>query len=116
MLKFAFQVFVWLLLLAIGGAVGYSVAKLLRDDEHATVITVYQDWRLTCPPVGQRSCYADENLVDVRTGAVLARFSIAGARGQRDATITLPHNLLLPPGVALSVTTSRGWVTPARWR
>jgi|SRR5579871_1241813 len=112
MLKLVSRVFLGLLLIVIGGAIGFTVAKLLRADDHATVTTVYEDWRLTCPPVGQQSCHADEELVDVRTGAAMARISIVGRPGERDATITLPHNLLIPPGIALKVGNDAAQVFP----
>jgi invasion protein IalB len=103
MAKLVFRVFIWLLLLAAGGAAGFAAAKLIRTDDNSTVITVYQDWRLVCPPAGQQACQADQDVVDGRTGSELARLVIAGSSGARVVTITLPHNLLIPPGIALRV-------------
>jgi invasion protein IalB len=103
MANFVFRVFLWLFLLAVGGAGGFAAARLLRTDDNATVITVYEDWRLVCPPAGEQPCHADQDVIDGRTGAVLARLAIAGSSGARMITITLPHNLLIPPGIALKV-------------
>lgn len=103
MAKFLFRVFLFIFLLAAGGVGGFAAAKLLRSDDNSTVITTFEDWRLVCPPAGGQSCHADQDVVDGRTGAVLVRLVIAGSSGARTVTITLPHNLLIPPGIALKV-------------
>jgi len=112
MAKFVLRFFLCLLLLGAGGAAGFAAAKLLRSDDKSTIIMVYEDWRLVCPPAGQQTCHADQDVVDGRTGAVLARLVIAGSSGARMVTITLPHNLLIPPGVALKVGTAPAQAFP----
>ena len=112
MAKLVFRLFIGLLLLAAGAAAGFAAAKLLRGDDNSTIITVYEDWRLVCPPTGQQSCHADQDVVDGHTGAALARLVIASSSGARSVTITLPHNLLIPPGIALKVGNAPAQVFP----
>lgn len=112
MAKFIVRFILCILLLAVGGAAGYAAAKLLRTDDNSTVITVFQDWRLVCPPLGERSCHADQDVVDGRTGAVLVHLAVDGSNGARGVTITLPHNLLIPPGIALKVGDSTAQAFP----
>jgi invasion protein IalB len=97
------RLFFWLLLLGLGAAAGYGAAKLVPAHDAAIIITAHQDWRLVCPPANEQPCHADQDVVDEHSGAVLDHLSIAGLGGTRSMTITVSHNLLLPPGIALKI-------------
>jgi len=91
------------LLLLAGLVVGWFGHKALNAAPDLPTVTMYQDWRLACPPTSQKeaSCEMQEDVLDSKSRTELARLSIAQVSGDTTLLITVPYNVLLGPGLGL---------------
>jgi invasion protein IalB len=94
---------IWGVLLIAGFAVGWFGHKALNGTPDIPTIAIYQDWRLACPPSGQKeaSCEMQQDVLDAKTHSELARLSIFQMNGDSMLLITVPYNVLLEPGLGL---------------
>lgn len=96
-------------LLLVGLAAGWFGHQAIRSTSDIPTIALYQDWRLACPPSSEKegSCEMQQDVLDSKTHSELARLSIFSLKGDRTMIITVPYNVLLEPGLALSFGTAK---------
>jgi len=90
-------------LLLAGLLVGWFGHKALNGAPDLATVTMYQDWRLACPPTSQKdgSCELQQDVLDSKSRTELARLSILQISGDTSLIITVPYNVLLGPGLGL---------------
>src|ERR1700742_2167098 len=93
------------LLLLVGLAVGWFGHKALMPPPDLETIAVYDDWRLACPQLTQQDsgCEIQQDVLDAKSHTELARVSIFNVKAERTLLVTVPFNVLLPPGVGIRV-------------
>ncbi|MBV9539817.1 MAG: invasion associated locus B family protein [Alphaproteobacteria bacterium] len=92
----------WMLLLLLAGLIGgFELAQFVPRGGSTTTITVFNDWRLVCPPPGPQGCELNQNLIDGRSGQAVARILVSGSSPHR-VTLLLPYNLALDAGAAIA--------------
>ena len=101
------------LLLIVGAVGGIVLQNVLSSSGNETRISTYQDWRVTCPPVTEAtpSCALAED-VQRNTGGLLMSLSILDTAPSKPLTITVPHGVLLDPGVGFTIGTEPMRVRP----
>jgi invasion protein IalB len=99
-------------LLLVGLAAGWFGHKALSSAGDIPTIALYQDWRLACPAASQKegSCEMQQDVLDAKTHSELARLSIFNLKGDTTMLVTVPYNVLLEPGLALSFGTAKPMV------
>jgi len=83
----------------------YIGERLLSAPGANETSVLYGDWRLTCPPASAAvsSCALMQMIADAKTRVQLAQFSVEPRRGARVLAVALPFDVLLQPGVGLSL-------------
>src|SRR5690242_12927772 len=91
------------ILLLAGLAAGWFAHKAINGAPNIAMISIYDDWRLACPPVTQQdgTCELQQDVLDAKTHNELARLSIFRLKDENTLLITVPFNVLLEPGLAL---------------
>jgi invasion protein IalB len=102
------------LLLVIGLAVGWFGHKAIDGAPDIAMVSVYQDWRLACPPASQQdgTCEMQQDVLDAKSHTELARLSIFRLKDDNTLIITVPFNVLLEPGLALGFGNDKPLVYP----
>jgi invasion protein IalB len=101
-------------LLLIGLAAGWFAHKAVNGAPDIAMISVYDDWRLACPPTTQPdgTCEMQQDVLDAKTHNELARLSIFRLKGDNTLIVTVPFNVLLEPGLALGFGNDKPLVYP----
>jgi invasion protein IalB len=102
------------ILLIVGGVAGIVIEHLVGGGAaNETRITPYQDWRITCPPItaATPNCALTED-VQRDTGGLLLQLSIVDAIAGKPLTLTVPHGVLLEPGLGFAIGTEPMRVRP----
>jgi invasion protein IalB len=93
------------LLLVVGLIAGWFGHKAVNGPPDIAMVSLYQDWRLACPPTSSQqpdaSCEMQQDVLDAKTHNELARLSIFRLKNENTLLITVPFNVLLEPGLAL---------------
>ena len=99
-------------ILLIGLIAGWFGHKAISSNGDIATIALYQDWRLACPTMSQTdgSCEMQQDVLDAKTHSELARLSIFELKGDTTMLVTVPYNVLLEPGLALSFGTAKPMV------
>ena len=99
----------WAVFLFMGLALGWFGHKALNGAPDIATISIYQDWRLACPPQSQKdgSCEIQQDVLDSKTHTELARLSIFRLNGANSLLVTVPFNVLLEPGIGLGFDTDK---------
>lgn len=94
-----------IILLIVGGVAGIVIEHLVgAEGANETRIAPYQDWRVTCPPISEATpnCALTQD-VQRDTGGLLLQLSVVEAVAGKPLTITVPHGVLLDPGVGFTI-------------
>jgi invasion protein IalB len=93
------------ILLLVGLAAGWFGHKAINGRPDIATVSLYQDWRLACPPTSQSdgSCEMQQDVLDAKTHSELARLSIFRLKDDNQLIITVPYNVLLEPGLGLGL-------------
>jgi invasion protein IalB len=70
-----------------------------------TTIRIYADWRLACPNNSEdtSTCELRQDVLDDKTKSEIAQLSLIRVKGKNELYVTVPFNVLLEPGIALSL-------------
>lgn len=93
------------LLLVAGGLITVVGQRLLGGGSANEVrITTFQDWRVICPALTPASpnCALTSNVMR-DTGGVLLTLSITNPAPGSTLSLTVPHGVLLDPGIAITI-------------
>src|SRR5215475_10385757 len=91
-------------LLLVGLVAGWFGHKALMSPPDNPTISVFQDWRLACPPTSDKtsSCEIQQDVLDARSRTELARISLFRFKDSGDTmVVTVPYNVLLEPGIGI---------------
>jgi len=85
----------------VGALVGWFVRGSGGDG--AASIRVYDDWRVVCPAdkTTKVSCQLTSELVDPKSGVLLARLAIGNEDGKETLAVRVPLTVLIPAGVGV---------------
>ena len=103
------------ILLIVGLVVGWFGHKAVNGQPDIAMVSLYQDWRLACPPTsqaGDATCELQQDVLDAKTHNELARLSIFKLKGDTTLIVTVPFNVLLEPGLALGFGNDKPMVYP----
>lgn len=93
------------LVLFVGLAVGWILRGIVTPVGAVPSIQFYGDWQLSCPAVGddKQTCQIDQNVIEQKSGSEIAHLALG--RGDKGDTlvVTVPHNVLLPPGLGMQI-------------
>jgi invasion protein IalB len=89
------------LIFAVGVAVGWVGNGSARPD--VPTISIYDGWRLSCPPASQndKPCAISNDLVDTKTHDRVAELAMLHTKKGTVLVVTAPFNVLLPEGLGL---------------
>jgi len=90
-------------ILAVGLIAGWIGRGQMAGSSGVASISLYDSWRLACPAIDKEdaSCALGQDIVNNRTGAAVAHLVLMKADGKQILSITVPHNVLLDPGLGL---------------
>jgi len=101
-------------LLVVGLIAGWFAHRAMHGAPDIATISVYDDWRLACPPASQQdgTCEMQQDVLDAKTHNELARLSIFRLKGDNTLIVTVPFNVLLEPGLALGFGNDKPLIYP----
>ena len=87
-----------------GGLAVVGLQWLLAPPEASQYVTLYKDWRLTCLPAGKArfTCGLTQDIV-TKSGQTIVRLAMGSGRTEGRIVVTVPHQVLLQPGLGLSI-------------
>ena len=94
-----------LLSLVVGGALGWFGHDFAPMPSNVMTTTFFDDWRVICPALRQPdpSCQLRQDLLNAQSRAEVAHLVIASGAGGAVLTATLPYDVLIQPGLGLSL-------------
>jgi len=101
-------------LLVVGVLAGWFGHSYASAPANVPSIAMYQDWRLMCPsPADAKgSCAMVQDVVDAQRGAEIAHLALGKTKTGLEMVVTMPFDVLLAPGMGLSVGTDAVRVYP----
>lgn len=94
-----------LLLIGVGSLGTIVTQHLMKAGRDEVTVVGFRDWRVICPPSGQKDASCVLNMDVMREqGDTLLRFSLTDTDPNPTLKLTVPHGVLLERGVGLSVT------------
>jgi invasion protein IalB len=108
----AIQALVWFGIILVGALIGWISRGALAGPEDVPTMTVYQDWRLTCPSTKEKdaTCRLSQDVVDSQSGqsiASLVYFKDVPKDKTKESSmvlaVTVPLGVLLEPGVGMKL-------------
>lgn len=111
----AIRILVWIGILVLGGLAGWIGHSVLAGPPDVPTMTVYKDWRLTCPSTDEKdaTCRLSQDVVDNQSGQGVASVVYfkevekdkdgKPKKGSNVLAVTVPLNVLLPPGLGLKL-------------
>jgi len=95
-------------------AIGWFGHKALAAPPDVPTVSVYQDWRVACPPTSNKAgtCEIQQDVLDSQTHSELARLAIFQLNGSNTLIVTVPFNVLLDPGIGLGLGNDKPRVYP----
>ncbi len=102
------------LLLVVGLIVGWFGHKAMSAPADIPTVAVYQDWRVACPASTDKdaTCEIQQDVLDSKSRSELARLSIFRMKDASTLVVTVPFNVLLDPGIGLSLGKDKPRVYP----
>lgn len=102
--------------LVLGLVIGWAVHGVLRYDTAMETVTSYEDWRVLCPSasVTAAHCQLEQDTVDTKTRAPIARLVLATDKDKRSLIATLPLGVVLTPGLSFALGSDADRVIPYR--
>ena len=104
--KMALKGGIAILLLVAGGVIALLVERTVGGGAAANEvrITTFQDWRVICPPVTPNTpnCALTSDVLR-DTGGVLLTLSVVDPAPGSQLSLTVPHGVLLDPGLGFTV-------------
>jgi len=93
------------LLLVVGLIAGWFGHRALSSPPDIPTVLVFQDWRVACPTSTDKdaSCEIQQDVLDDKSHAELARLSIFRLKDVNTMVVTVPYNVLLDPGIGLGL-------------
>ena len=101
-----------LLGILVGGLLGWVGHDFAPKPSNVMTTTFFEDWRVICPPLRQAdsSCQLRQDLLNAKSRAEVAHL-VMGAGGPV-LTATLPYDILIQPGLGLSLDGGKVQVFP----
>ena len=113
--RLALRAGIVVLLLGAGGVIGLGGERLLsgKGPVNEVRITTFQDWRVVCPPLTPASpnCALTSDVVR-DTGMNLLNLSLVDPAPGSQLSLTVPHGVLLDPGLRFAIGTEPIRVRP----
>ena len=112
--RLAMRVGIVVLLLAAGGVISLAAERLLGGiAPNEMRISTFQDWRVICPPLTKATpnCALTSDVLR-DTGGVLLTLSVLDPAPGGQLSLTVPHGVLLEPGLAFAIGTEPNRVRP----
>jgi len=103
--KIALRAGIAVLLLVAGGVITLLGERALAGQAANEVrISTFQDWRVICPPVSPATpnCALTSDVMR-DTGGVLLTLSVVDPTAGSQLSLTLPHGVLLDPGLGFTI-------------
>ena len=112
--RFAGYAAVALVSVAAGGLLGWFGHDFAPGPSNVMTVTFFDDWRVICPPLRQadQSCQLRQDLLNAKTRAEVAHLSITSGTGGAVLTATVPYDVLIQPGLGLSLDGAKAQVYP----
>lgn len=95
-----------IVLFIVGLLAGWLGHGLISKPEDVASIRMYGDWRLACPQPSAKdgTCAMIQDVLDSNTRSEIAHMAFGrGRSGGMEMIITMPYDVLLDPGMGLSV-------------
>lgn len=92
-------------LFVVGGLAGWIGHGMLVKPDDVASIRIFQDWRLACPQPSssEGSCALIQDVIDSRSRSEIAHLALGKSRKGMELLVTMPFDVLLQPGMGLSV-------------
>jgi invasion protein IalB len=89
----------------LGCLLGWFGHNFAPAPSNVTTVTFFDDWRVICPALQQadHACQLRQDLVDAKSRAEVAHLSIGNRAGAAVLTATVPYDVLIQPGLGLSL-------------
>ena len=104
--KIAKRTGIGIVLLAAGGVIALAGERLLggRIAPNEVRVTTFQDWRVICPPLTEATpnCALTADVLR-DTGGILLTISMTDPAPGSQLSLTVPHGVLLEPGIGFTV-------------
>jgi len=112
--SFARYAAVVLVSVAAGGLIGWFGRDFAPGPANVMTVTFFEDWRVICPPLRQseQSCQLRQDLLNAKSRAEIAHLVIGKGAGGTVLTATVPYDVLIPPGLGLSLDDGKVQVYP----
>jgi invasion protein IalB len=103
-----------LLSVLVGGLLGWFGHDFAPMPSNVMTTAFFDDWRVICPALRQAdpSCQLRQDLLNAKSRAEVAHLVIANGAGGTVLTATLPYDVLIQPGVGLSLNGGKVQVFP----
>ena len=91
--------------LVLGLVLGWAVHGVLGYDKSMETVTSYEDWRVLCPSasVAAAHCQLEQDTVDTKTRAPIARLVLATDKDKFSLIATVPLSVMLPQGLSFVI-------------
>jgi invasion protein IalB len=108
----AVQALVWFGIFLVGGLAGWIGRGTLAGPADVPTMSVFQDWRLTCPSTKEKdsTCRLSQDVIDSQSGQAVASLVYVKdivkdkpKDGSMVLAVTVPLNVLLEPGLGLKL-------------
>jgi invasion protein IalB len=103
-------------LLVLGLLIGWFGHKAASAPPDVASMSIYDDWRLTCPKASEKdlSCGMQLDVTDPKSQSAIARLEIFHAKGTNTNTmiVTVPFNVLLEPGIGIVLNKDKPKIYP----
>lgn len=98
----------------VGGLLGWFGRDFAPKPSNVMTTTFFDDWRVICPPLRQAdsSCQLRQDLLNAKSRAEVAHLVMANGAGAPVLTATLPYDVLIQPGLGLSLDGGKVQVFP----
>lgn len=89
------------------GLIGASdrLPTISMNPDRVATVSIYDDWRLTCPKANDPggTCALAQDVVDEKSHSEIAHLEIGRAPDGMKMIVTMPYDVLLQPGLGLSI-------------
>jgi invasion protein IalB len=122
--KTPWRILLPVILFLIGGIVGWvghglisasdRVRTISMNPNRVATISIYDDWRLTCPQANQAgsACSLAQDVVDEKSRSEIAHLEMGRAPDGMRLVVTMPYDVALQPGLGLSLDSGTPVVRP----
>lgn len=94
-----------LALLVVGLIAGWIGHAVLAAPPDVATVAVYDDWRIGCPKLSDKknNCTLVQDIIDNKAGREIAHLTLVDEKDGRELVITVPYDVLLPPGIGMQL-------------